>query len=208
MVDDGKSKTTGKRSGWIIVIIFAICALPIMTAWWVLKGLQEGGEFATRNYGELITPARPLKDTILQTSKGKNFAISELKGKWTLIVFGPIECDELCRENLYKTRQIRLAAGKDMHRVQRLWITNDASSFGRPRWLREQHPDLLVASEGESKEGFMDQFILPEAPDPLMAQRVYILDPVGNLLISYPPDQKAEDILKDLKRLLHVSHIG
>jgi hypothetical protein len=87
-----------------------------------------------------------------------------------------------------------------------LWITNDASSLGKPHWLREQHPDLLVASEGE--EGFIDQFILPEAPDPLMAQRVYILDPIGNLVISYPPDQKAEHILKDLKRLLHVSHIG
>jgi cytochrome oxidase Cu insertion factor (SCO1/SenC/PrrC family) len=180
-----------------------------MAAWWILKELQEKKEFATGNYGELITPVIPLKDTILKTSEGKNFAISQLKGRWTLVVFGPAECGDQCRENLYKTRQVRLALGnKDMYRVQRLWITNDASSLSELSWIQEQHPDLLVASEGEGNKEFVDQFVLPGALDPMMAQRIYIIDPLENIMISYPPDQKAEHILKDLKRLLFVSHIG
>jgi cytochrome oxidase Cu insertion factor (SCO1/SenC/PrrC family) len=209
VVDNGKSKATGSRwSRWVTLIIFAISILPLVAAWWILEGLQEGGKFATRNYGELVTPARPLNDTVLKTWEGKNLAISELRGKWTLIIFGPAECDELCRENLYKTRQVRLAVGKDMRRVQRLWITNEVSSLGKQSWLREQHSDLLVASEGETKKGFVDQFVLPETSDPLKAQRVYVVDPIGNIVISYPPDEKAEHILKDLKRLLYVSQIG
>jgi cytochrome oxidase Cu insertion factor (SCO1/SenC/PrrC family) len=207
---DGKLKTTDRQSRWIILIIFVICALPVMAAWWILKELQEKKEFATGNYGELITPVIPLKDTILKTSEGKNFAVSQLKGRWTLVVFGPAECGEQCRENLYKTRQVRLALGnKDMYRVRRLWITNDASSLGsKSSWIQEQHPDLLVASEGEGNKGFVDQFVLPGALDPVMAQRIYIIDPLENIMISYPPGQKAEHILKDLKRLLFVSHIG
>lgn len=188
--------------------IFAICALPVLAAWWALQGLKEGGGFATRNYGELITPARPLKETTLKTPDGEDLPLSELKGKWTLVILGPAGCDEICRENLYETRQIRLAVGKDMQRVQRLWLVNDVRSVKESDWLEEQHPDLLVASEGEKKGEFIAQFALPEVPDPLAAQRVYILDPIGNLVISYPPEEAPEHILKDFKRLLFVSQIG
>jgi cytochrome oxidase Cu insertion factor (SCO1/SenC/PrrC family) len=210
VVSDRKSKATNRQqSRWIILIIFAICVLPVMAAWWILKELQEKGEFATGNYGELITPVIPLRDAILKTSAGKDFAVSQLKGRWTLIVFGPAECSDRCRKNLYKTRQVRLALGnKDMYRVRRLWITNDVSSLGKTSWIQKEHPDLLVASEREGNKEFVDQFVLPKALDPMMAQRIYIIDPLENIMISYPSDQKAEYILKDLKRLLFVSHIG
>lgn len=170
--------------------------------------MQEGGEFATRNYGELIVPARPLKETTLRTLEGKDLAVSELKGKWTLVVFGPATCEETCQRNLYETRQIRLATGEDMRRVQRLWVTNDLDSFNKREWLESEHPDLLVASEGEAKTGFVSQFILSEVPDPLAAQRVYIVDPIGNLVVSYPPEETPKHILKDLNRLLRASRIG
>lgn len=207
-MDNGKSKTKRGRPGWVSFAIFAICALPVIASWWFLKTLEQGGEFSTRNYGELIRPARPLEETTLKTLEGKDLTLSELKGKWTLVVFGPAACDETCRENLYETRQIRLAVGKEMPRVQRLWVVNDVGSVGESDWLQKEHPDLLIASEGEKKKGFIDQFVLPEVPDPLAAQRVYIVDPIGNIVITYPPEEAPEHILKDLKRLLFVSQIG
>ncbi|QBQ53724.1 SCO family protein [Nitrosococcus wardiae] len=207
-MDNGKSKTKRGRPGWVSFAIFAICALPVIAAWWFLKALEQEGEFATRNYGELIRPARPLEETTLKTLEGKDFTLSELKGKWTLVVFGPAACDDICQENLYETRQIRLAVGKEMQRVQRLWVVNDVGSLSESDWLEEQHPDLLIASEGEKKKGFIDQFVLPKVPDPLAAQRVYIVDPIGNIVITYPPEEAPEHILKDLKRLLFVSQIG
>ncbi|ADJ29810.1 SCO family protein [Nitrosococcus watsonii] len=192
----------------IILAIFVICALPIIGAWWLLQGSERGERFATRNYGELITPARPLGEATLKTLEGKKLTIEKLREKWTLVVLGPAKCDEICRQNLYETRQIRLATGKEMHRIQRLWVTNDLDSLNESDWLQEQHPDLIVASEEKGKEGFVNQFALPEVPDPLMAQRVYIIDPIGNLVISYPPEETPEHMLKDLKRLLFVSQIG
>jgi cytochrome oxidase Cu insertion factor (SCO1/SenC/PrrC family) len=207
-VENEEKARTGRGPGWITLAIFIICLLPVVAAWWVLKEFQKEGDFATRNYGELITPARPLSDTTLKALDGKELAISELRGKWTLVVLAPSECDERCRTNLYKTRQIRLAVGQDTHRVQRLWLTDEVAPLGKASWLREQHPDLTVVSEGTAKEGFIDQFIVPNISDPLAAQRVYIIDPIGNLVISYPPEEDAEHILKDLKRLLYVSHVG
>lgn len=208
-MSDEKLKAAGKRSRWILLIIFIICILPVVAAWWMLKGMQEEGGFATSNYGELVTPARPLKDITLKTLEGEDLVISKLRGRWILVVFGSVECSDLCQKNLYKTRQVRLALGnKDMYRVRRLWITNDTSSLYESDWIKEQHPDLLIASEKGKNKEFVNQFALPEAPDPMVAQRIYIIDPVGNIVISYPPDLKAKYILKDLKRLLYVSYIG
>lgn len=207
-MDSEKSKIRRVRPGWVSLAIFAVCLIPIAGSWWFLQGMQEGGEFATRNYGELIVPARPLKETTLRTLEGKDLAVSELKGKWILIIFGSAACDEICQRNLYETRQIRLATGDDIQRVQRLWVTDDLNSVNEREWLDSQHPDLLIASGGETKTGFVNQFVLPEVPDPLAAQRVYIVDPIGNLVISYPPEETPEHILKDLNRLLYVSFIG
>ncbi|BAW79422.1 hypothetical conserved protein [Candidatus Nitrosoglobus terrae] len=199
-----------RRSRWIILIIFIISALPVISAWWILKKLPEKGKFATSNYGELITPVIPIKDNmILKMLTDESFATSKLKGKWTLIIFGSSECTDKCQENLYKTRQVRLALGnKDMYRIQRLWVTNNVNALNGVNWVQKEHPDLLVASEeGENKE-FSNQFMLPNVLDPMISQRVYIVDPLENIMMSYPSNEKAEHILKDLKRLLFVSHIG
>jgi len=44
------------------------------------------------------------------------------------------------------------------------------------------------------------------APD--AAGRSYLVDPLGNLMMSYPADAAPKGMLKDLKRLLRLSHIG
>lgn len=207
-MDSQEPKTKRIWPGWISLAILAVCLFPLVGAWWLLQEMEEGEKFATVNYGELIVPVRSLKETTLQTLEGKQLTVSELKGKWTLVMFGPAKCDEICRQNLYETRQVRLATGQDIWRVQRLWVTDNLSSVRNREWLETRHPALMIASEGKAKVGFVEQFALPEVPDPLAAQRVYIVDPLGNLVISYPPEEAPEHILEDLERLLYVSHVG
>jgi hypothetical protein len=40
------------------------------------------------------------------------------------------------------------------------------------------------------------------------AAGIYIVDPHGNLMMSYPASGSARGLLKDLERLLKLSHIG
>ena len=40
------------------------------------------------------------------------------------------------------------------------------------------------------------------------APRVYLIDPLGNLMMSYAADAKAKGMLEDMKRLLRLSSIG
>jgi len=37
---------------------------------------------------------------------------------------------------------------------------------------------------------------------------IYLVDPLGNLMMRFPPDLEPKSLLKDLKHLLKVSRIG
>jgi hypothetical protein len=52
--------------------------------------------------------------------------------------------------------------------------------------------------------------VLPgyEDADPLISGRIYLVDPLGNLMMSYGSRSEAKGILSDLKKLLKLSHIG
>lgn len=163
--------------------IFLACAAPFVlgwAAWYFGWGTGSAG-----NYGELIAP-RPLS--------GAPFA--ELRGKWVLVAFDAAACDAYCEKKLYFMRQVRKAQGKDESRVERLWLVTDR---GAPR------PELAAAIEGtriaavaDSAQGFPGN-----PPD-----HIYVVDPLGNLMLRFPRDPDPSRMLKDLQRLLKYSRIG
>jgi hypothetical protein len=112
-------------------------------------------------------------------------------------------CAERCRTSLYETRQVRLALDRDMDRVQRVFIADgDCCDF---QFLREQHPDLIAVRMNPAAAPLLA--LLPQR-DPAIAERIYLIDPLGNLMMSYAPDAKPKGMLEDMKRLLRLSHIG
>jgi len=42
----------------------------------------------------------------------------------------------------------------------------------------------------------------------LLSGRIYLIDPLGNLMMSYSPRSEPKGILSDMKKLLKLSHIG
>jgi hypothetical protein len=109
-------------------------------------------------------------------------------------------CDELCRQRLYDTRQVRTALDRDMDRVQRVLIA-DAGCCDMQELLK-MHPDLTIVPLGIAVEPLLK--LLPAAN----TQRIYLVDPLGNAMMYYEADAKAKGILEDLKRLLRLSQIG
>lgn len=49
---------------------------------------------------------------------------------------------------------------------------------------------------------------LSPADDPAAKDRVYLIDPLGNIMMVYAPDSRPKGMLEDLKRLLGLSHVG
>lgn len=152
-------------------------------AWWL--DWAPGG---AANYGELVAPPRPLSEPPLQA----------LRGKWVLVSFDAADCDAYCEKKLYYLRQVRRAQGRNQGRVERLWVITEGA---HPR------PALLEAIEGtrlSRDAGLAARFPAAGA----VREHIYLVDPLGNLMMRFPRDPDPSLILKDLQRLLRVSQIG
>ncbi|MEJ2322606.1 MAG: hypothetical protein P8Z31_09840, partial [Gammaproteobacteria bacterium] len=147
-------------------------------------------------------PARPL-DTILLSVGDETKEKTLLEGKWTWTTFIEGPCTEVCAEQLYKSRQVRLALGKDMDRGQRLLVQVGEPATLAPELL-EAHPDLIVA-RADSNAAWLPQFHVDG--DALNTDNLYLVDPLGNLMMYYPPSIEGPKILKDIQRLVRVSWI-
>jgi hypothetical protein len=129
---------------------------------------------------------------------------SFLKGKWTLLYLGAGDCAAGCRTELYNTRQVRAALGAERARVQRVFLAEGACCD--LEWLRAQQPDLITVQAGV--EAAPLTAILEHAGRSSPADRVYLIDPLGNLMMCYAADARPKGMLEDLKKLLRLSHVG
>jgi len=158
------------------------------------------------NAGELVEPARPLPALALPLLGGGNTDPNFLKQKWTLLYVGFGSCAEGCRTRLYDTRQVRLALDRDMNRVQRVFIADGDCCDAQ--FLREQHPDLITIRPSADAAPLLALLPGQGSVDATHAPRVYLIDPLGNLMMSYAADAAPKGILDDMKRLLRLSSIG
>ncbi len=170
-----------------LALIALACAAPIVLGWLAYRyGWAPG---TTANYGELIPP-RPVSGPSLQA----------LRGKWVLVTFDQPACDVYCERKLYVMRQARLAQGAERGRIERLWVL---SSPGAPRAA------LLAAIEGTRVAAAPDARFAAQFPhDARIADHIYLVDPLGNLMMRYPRDSDPAAVVKDLERLLRYSRIG
>ncbi len=192
---------------WAIwVALIGVFALPLMIAglWYI--NVEQWGVGKTTNYGNLITPPVKLRITPLEWITGPQaYGPRYFHGRWTLVFIGGANCNPDCRAAIYATRQIRLALGEQIRRVQRLYVVTH-----HPRklaFLKVEDPDLtIVVAHGRPGHDFIRQFF--KAAHAHLGQRIYLVDPMGNLMTSYPASVHPAGLLRDLKRLLSVSEIS
>jgi len=159
------------------------------------------------NHGELLMPIQTLEEVRLTDLDGHPLAPEVLRGRWSLVYLGAPACNEGCRNFLYQIRQVRTALGKETERVQRLYLLGsppaDPASL---QALRELHPDLIVAVLGSPSVA--EQIQRAHAAEEWSGDNLYLVDPLGNLVLRYGADQDPKDVLTDLRRLLRRSHVG
>ena len=191
----------------IVLIVLAILFLaPVITAWWLHWGLQWRPA-ETINHGVLVAPPRRLDIRYpLLTSEGTPLRSNYLRGRWTLVTIGDANCAAACANNYYKIRQVAIAQGKNMRRVQRLNLI--VSNHESPPYVVSEYPGMDVAVLSSlTRATFLAAFSF-DGVDPVHAHRVYLVDPLGNLMMYYHRDAEPAGMLKDLRRLLKISSIG
>ena len=187
------SEQTRKRNRRTLWLLFAVCAAPVIASYIAYNFWRPTAHV---NYGTLLEP-HPLPDANLVALDGKVFRLSDLKGEWVLLTSASAACDNACREKLVYMRQVRLAQGKESERIERVWIVTDD---GVPRAeLLAEHPGLHVVRDAR-KSVFA---ALPASGSG--TEHVYVIDPLGNLMMRFPADPDPRRMLKDISRLLRHS---
>lgn len=197
-------KSNRRKNVLSLAGLFLFFLAPVLISYYLLN-TQEGST-KHKNNGDLITPIRPLAAIDLHDIY--NNSAVPLKGKWSLVFLNRGVCQQECKENLYKIRQIRLATGKHVNRVQRVVVMDDVNESLYKDALTEDYNGQLILSLAEVEDGFSDAFKLEQDEDPFIKNRIYIVDPLGNLMMSYEADADPIGIIKDMKVLIRASRIG
>lgn len=176
--------------------IVAVFALPVIAATFAYFGWRPTSH---GNYGTLIPPA-PLAHTRGATVDGEPYDLAALKGNWVMVHVGPATCDADCARLLWLMRQTRIAQGKDQTRIARLWVVEGGGAPSAPSLAGQD--GLVVWRPAE--QSFVDQFPASAA----RARHLYLVDPLGNLMLRFPADPDPKRLMKDLRLLLKASQIG
>jgi cytochrome oxidase Cu insertion factor (SCO1/SenC/PrrC family) len=190
-----------------LLLLAALFVLPMLVAY----ALYYSGwrPEAVHPFGELVQPARPVEDAALVLLDGKPIRFSELRGKWTLVTFSAAECLSPCERNLVKMRQVIAAQGKEAERIQSMLIVKDAKTRDWLNYAIKDYPGMrAVVGPPEAVDALARQFALPAGSPLDNLNRIYVVDPLGNFMMSYPADADPTGMRKDLARLLRISRIG
>ncbi len=197
-----------KRNRISLLLVFAMFAAPVVTAWLLFFVFPQWVPVSSSNHGTLIKPVRPLPAFHLQTTGGKTIGADILQGEWTFVYLHRGPCAKNCVEQLYKMRQIRLTQGKNIDRVQRLmlWDTQGVQRADLEA-LQQHFPGQITAIVTPQASALLQSFAT-DGQVALDAQRLYLVDPLGNLMMSYTVDDAPHGIIRDLERLLKYSGLG
>jgi len=190
-----------------LVLLFALFLAPLLFAILLFYIFPDWRPAGTSNHGQLVTPVRPLPPFQLETLAGEPIDETFLRGKWTLVYLLQGACDKPCVEQLYNIRQVRLAQGKNIDRLQRLLVWESAGVSREDQAELQKHfPGQLIVPVN-NQEAVIEVFSLDEQ-QPMAARRVYLVDPLGNLMMRYEPVDEPKGMIKDLERLLKYSGLG
>lgn len=189
-LDDAASlRGTSARAKRLIALLVAIALAPVVLAYLAYYVFPRD---ARVNYGELLQGTVPaIEGTRLD---GASFDVTDLRGRWIVLYDAGATCQGRCADALYASRQARTIQNTERDRVVRvLLVGNDATPASE---LLAQHPDLVVVR------------IAKTPPMPRGADRIYLVDPLGNFVLAWPSKPDIKAMAKDLGRVLRASSIG
>jgi hypothetical protein len=193
--------TKQKEAGhWKLLAVIAICAGPMIGSYltyYVIKPQSRS------NYGALLDPrAYPIPALGATTLDGKPIALGAYQGKWIMLQANDADCREACKKKLYDMRQLRLAQGREMDRIERVWLITDKQPL-ETIVMREYEGTRMLRAKPEAIKAW-----LPVDAGTTAADHIYMIDPLGNLMMRFPKDADPNKIKKDLSKLLKASRIG
>lgn len=196
-MDQNKQQSKGR---WKLFAVIAVCAAPMIASYLTYYVIKPQGR---TNYGALLDPRNsPMPQLGATTLDGKPLGLEAYKGKWIMLYVGGADCEDACKKRLHDMRQLRLAQGKEMERVERVWLVIDEKPV-ETLILREYDDMRMLRVRPDALKAW-----LPAEAGTTAADHMYLIDPLGNLMMRFPMDADPNKVKKDLSKLLRASSIG
>jgi hypothetical protein len=188
------------RGRWKLFAVIAVCASPLIASYLAYYVIQPTSR---NNYGALIDPrSYPIPPLASATLDGRPEGLDKYKGKWIMLKVGGGACQDACRKQLFTMRQERLMQGKEMDRIERVWLITDREPIDTMLIRQYDGMHMLHADPASVAKW------LPVDAGTTAADHIYLIDPLGNLMMRFPADPEPRRMYKDINKLLKASAIG
>lgn len=219
-----------------MLLIAGLPVTMILAATWLWYFVERGdidivGALGTANSGEILSNPANIRSRSFTASDGSETSLDALEPKWTFMVVNSGEiCDATCSELLYLTRQIRIAIGRDFHRIQRVMMvdlpadtiriqTSTGAESAQERIEGGAVTEAIdnastIAAAGETplldaiESEHPDVSVWQAGSEPVVPERHaadsawYLVDPSGWVMMRYSSEVNYKDVIGDLKFLL------
>lgn len=220
-------KISDRRQWRMVALIGAVCAAPVLASYLAYYILQPAGR---TNYGALVEPQRPTPPLALHALDGTSYQAAALRGHWVMLQVAGGACGGDCRHQLWIQRQVRLTTGRERERIQRVWLVTDAAPVDAQ--LLREHAGLLVLRADPAELAAFLPLPLPvssatagaahpandvddgarapgsQPPGAQLSDHIWLVDPLGNLMLRWPAAADPQRMKRDLTRLLAASTVG
>jgi hypothetical protein len=181
-----------------LILVMAMFALPVIASYFAyFVWPPQGG---VRNYGTLIKPETLPESLAVAALDGSAVTLKSLRDKWLIVQVDVGACPRECEQKLYAMRQVRLMQGRERDRVQRIWVIEDGRA-----------PSAALKQEYDGTQLLVDParaLIGKLSADGDVKQYIYMIDPLGNLMMRWPGNPDIKRMHQDIERLLKASQIG
>lgn len=187
------------------VAIMLVVVLPMLVAY-VIFFTGLGMPTGTVNKGDLLTPPQSITSLPLHALDDVPWEFDGQPKKWRLLIPGYRECNEVCRKNLYLTRQVHIRLAEKSARVERIYLLlDDKLTQPTQEFLLAEHPHMPVVKLAPDR---FDALLAPTNIEAtaIASGRYFLMDQEGFIMMSYTPQHEGKELLDDIKRMLKYSY--
>lgn len=179
-----------------LLMLAAIFFGPLIAATWMYFGGGELQPEGRTNHGSLLEPIVAIADELPDSAIN-----AHNEGHWLLLYANEAECGDACRSGLLTIRQSRKMLGREMERVKRVFLHGESALD--TVFLSKEHEGLISIKDRD-----LAALLNTKRPESLAEGGYYLIDPLGNIVLYFPPGIDPSNMVDDIKRLLKLSRIG
>jgi protein SCO1 len=198
-----------KRTLWVGVAAFLIIGIVALGVYLFAPPAALRGTV----YSEPYPPAPEIE---LRRGNGESFRLSQLRGNIVLLFFGYTSCPDVCPTTMAEMKAALDQLGEEKaSQVKVVFVTVDPARDTPERvqeYVNHFNSEFigLSGSEAELQTTWNDYGVFRQIVEGTSAAgylvdhtaRVTLIDPDGNLRVSYAFETPVDDIVHDLKLLL------